>query len=149
MKYRIIITFLLFFMMGVFTISSAVHAAAPPPRPAPEPAAVSLTPGADIDPLKGLVRTAEEAGLKGANPPSVAEFAGRILGGVLALVGILFLALMIYGGIRWMLARGNQEDVAHAKDTVAAAIIGLIVVSLGYVLTTFIFNILQSAAGTA
>ncbi|HBF67608.1 MAG TPA: hypothetical protein DDW36_04255, partial [Candidatus Magasanikbacteria bacterium] len=74
---------------------------------------------------------------------------GRILGGILALVGILFFALMIYGGIRWMLSRGNTQEVEGAKETVVSAIIGLIVVSLGYVLTQFIFSVIQGAASSA
>ena len=114
--------------------------------------AVGTAASAKIDPLTGLKSTAVGAGLLASvntTAPTISVFAGRILGGILALVGILFFALMIYGGIRWMLSRGNTQEVEGAKETVVSAIIGLIVVSLGYVLTQFIFSVIQGAASSA
>jgi len=65
---------------------------------------------------------------------------GSIIQGAFRLVGLAFLVLMVYGGFRWMTARGNEADVEKAKETIIAAIIGLMIVVGAYALTNFIAN---------
>jgi len=66
-----------------------------------------------------------------------AEIIGRVIGIGLSFVGILFLGLLIYGGVIWMLARGNEEEVKKAMDMIQAAIFGLIIVMVAYAITVF------------
>ena len=68
---------------------------------------------------------------------------GKVVGAALAFVGVVFLILMIYGGFLWMLARGNETEVTKAKDTIIAAIIGLIIVLSAYAITSYIGTALQ------
>jgi len=63
---------------------------------------------------------------------------GTIVGAILAFVGVIFFILMIYGGFTWMMARGNEQEAAKAKDLIAAAVIGLIIVLAAYALTAYI-----------
>lgn len=63
---------------------------------------------------------------------------GSVIGIVLSFVGVIFLLLMIYAGISWMTASGNQEKVTKAKDLIINAIIGLIIVLAAYAITSFI-----------
>ncbi len=63
---------------------------------------------------------------------------GQIIGFVLSFVGVLFLILMIYAGLTWMTAGGNQEQVKKARSLMINAILGLIVVMGAYALTAFI-----------
>ncbi len=63
---------------------------------------------------------------------------GSIIGVVLSFVGVIFLILMIYAGLVWMTAQGNQEQVNKAKDLMINAIIGLIIVLAAYAITAFI-----------
>ncbi len=65
---------------------------------------------------------------------------GSIIGLVLSFIGVIFLVLMIYAGISWMTAAGNQEKVTKAKDLIINAIIGLIIVLAAYAITSFIGN---------
>lgn len=67
-----------------------------------------------------------------------ATIIGKIVGSALAFVGILFLILMIYGGIVWMMARGNEQEVAKAKDLIVSAVIGLVIVLSAYAITAYI-----------
>jgi len=62
-----------------------------------------------------------------SNPDSnfIQTKAGQIIGTALSFVGVLFLILMIYAGIRWMTAQGNDQQVTKAKDQLINAIIGL------------------------
>lgn len=71
--------------------------------------------------------------------------AGMIIGVVLSFVGALFLILMIYAGILWMTAQGNDQEVTKAKGLIINAIVGLIIVFAAYALTSFLGNSLLSS----
>ena len=92
----------------------------------------------------GLDKTAEAAGLKSAD---LTVLVGNIIGSALSLVGVVFFILMLYGGFVWMIARGKEEKVNKAKDTITAAVIGLIIVFASYALTDFIFKSLDGQTG--
>jgi TRAP-type C4-dicarboxylate transport system permease small subunit len=59
---------------------------------------------------------------------------------ILSLLGIVFVILMIYGGITYMLARGNEEQTKKAKSLITQAIIGLFIVLAAYAITFFVFK---------
>lgn len=63
-----------------------------------------------------------------------------VIGTVLIVIGIVFLTIMIYAGLRWMTARGNEAFIDKAKDAMFGAIMGLILVSVSYALSAFIFG---------
>lgn len=71
---------------------------------------------------------------------SVPKTIGRVIGAVLAFLGLVFFLLMIYAGIKWMTARGDSGAVTTAKDTMEAAIIGLVITLAAYAITAFIGN---------
>ena len=71
---------------------------------------------------------------------------GKIVGAGLAFIGVLFFGLVIYGGLLWMTARGNEQQVEKAKDLIVAAIIGLVIVLAAYAITSYIGG---SLTGTA
>ncbi|MCX6794994.1 MAG: hypothetical protein NTY31_03375 [Candidatus Falkowbacteria bacterium] len=68
----------------------------------------------------------------------LATKAGLIIGVILSFVGVLFLILMIYAGILWMTASGNDEQIKKAKGLLVNAAIGIIIVFSAYALTTFL-----------
>jgi hypothetical protein len=91
----------------------------------------------------GLDETAGRSGYDTsyANSEARAEVViGDVVAAALALVAFLFFAMMIYAGLRWMTARGNDELVEKARNALQAAIIGFVIVSLSYGLTIFIFK---------
>lgn len=71
---------------------------------------------------------------------NIEGIAQTVLKIALSIMGILFLAFAIYAGIRWMTAQGNEDRVTNAKDTLEAAIIGLVVVASAYAITNLIFQ---------
>lgn len=90
----------------------------------------------------GLSKTAGEAGLSTGG--SVQGIIGNVIGAGLTFVGVLFLVLMIYGGITWMTARGNEQQSKKALDTIMAAVIGLIIVLGSYAFTNFVFTSVEN-----
>lgn len=59
---------------------------------------------------------------------------------ILGLLGVIFMALMLYGGFLWMTARGNESQVEKSKNLITAAIIGLAIVIGAYAITRFIIS---------
>lgn len=88
---------------------------------------------------------AVETGLEAAAPESlknvgsdIPSMIGRVLGSVLGFTGTIFFVLVVYAGLMWMTASGNEEQIAKAKKILTAAIIGLIIVLSAYAITQFI-----------
>lgn len=85
------------------------------------------------------------AGVTGYKTSSNVESITRtVLKVTLSLMGILFFSFALYGGVRWMTAQGNEDHVTTAKNTLEAAAIGLVVVSLSYAITNLVFSKLGS-----
>lgn len=75
--------------------------------------------------------------------PNLESGIGNIIGGVLALVGTIFLILTVYGGITWMIAMGNSDKTEKAKEIIVAAVIGLAITMGAYAITVFVTGRLQ------
>ena len=59
-------------------------------------------------------------------------YLGQIINLLLSMLGVIFTGLVVYGGYRWLTARGNDQQVEQAKGIIRHAIIGLfITVSAG------------------
>ncbi|OGL88884.1 hypothetical protein A3H75_01975 [Candidatus Uhrbacteria bacterium RIFCSPLOWO2_02_FULL_51_9] len=94
----------------------------------------------------GLRATAEVAGLDtNSNLPQVV---GKMVGAGLSLLGLVFLGLMLFGGFRWMTARGEEKPVTQAKDTITNAIIGIAIVVGAYAITDFVLKAVTDTGNT-
>lgn len=50
----------------------------------------------------------------------------------LTLLGMVFLVLLLYAGVIWVLARGNEEEITRAKTTLTRALVGLVIILSSY-----------------
>jgi len=66
--------------------------------------------------------------------------AGQIIGVVLSFIDVLFLILMIFAGLTWMTAQGNEQKISKAKTLIVDAIISIIIVLAAYDFTLFLGN---------
>ena len=96
----------------------------------------------------GLSATAGEAGLRTdvTNPNRII---GGIVGSLSMLVGSIFLVLVIYGGLIWMTAQGNEEKIKKAKNIITSAVIGLVLVFSSYAIANVVIQALTTATSTA
>jgi Type IV secretion system pilin len=78
-------------------------------------------------PLNALQNVGNSAGYQQANNTSVASIAGAIVAAILSLLGVIFIILIIYAGILWMTAQGDEPKLEKAKKIITNAIIGLII----------------------
>jgi len=92
--------------------------------------------------LGGLNNTANAGGVKTATT-DLPTIIGQVVGSVLAFVGVIFFLLIVWAGFGWMLAKGNEEEIKKAKDTIFAAVLGLIVILGAYAITNLIAEIFK------
>ncbi|MBP9761373.1 MAG: hypothetical protein KBD15_04000 [Candidatus Magasanikbacteria bacterium] len=84
----------------------------------------------------------------GISQTDLSTSAGTLVKRLLAATGIIFFGLMVYAGFLWMTARGEEDQIAKARNTIFGAIIGLVITIGAYGLTSLIVTKLQeSAAG--
>lgn len=96
-----------------------------------------------VDPY-GIEATGDASGLSKYNsPPPV--LVGTVVGAALSMVGIIFFILVVYGGILWMTARGNEEQTKKALQTIIAASIGIVIVLSSYAITSFVLDSVNSS----
>jgi hypothetical protein len=74
----------------------------------------------------------------GVEKTDIATMVGTVIRVGLSLVGVAFFVTMIYTGFRWMTARGNDELVTKARNSLIAATIGFVIVISAYAITAFV-----------
>lgn len=89
----------------------------------------------------GVKEIGQTAGYDVNDTRTPESYIGSILTVIFSILGIIFMLLTIYAGIKWMTAQGNNSQIDAAKDTITRAIIGLVIVIVAYGITTFIINI--------
>lgn len=87
----------------------------------------------------GLEKTKSLTQFKAVNK-TLPEMIGSIVSVALSMIGVVFLALALYAGFKWMTAQGNAKDVTLARDTLINATIGIVLIVAAYALTNFIFT---------
>ena len=88
-----------------------------------------------------LGNVADKGGYKTeTNASTVNTIIGTVIQAFLGILGVIFLILMIYAGYTWMTAHGDEQKVTKAKETITAAIIGLVIVIGAYALAFFVIS---------
>lgn len=83
------------------------------------------------------------AGKAGVETVAIGTTVGSVVKGALSAVGLIFFILIFYGGFSWMIARGSEDKIKKARNTVVAAMIGLVVVLAAYAITAFVGGIIK------
>lgn len=88
----------------------------------------------------GLSTTGKEAGYNESLTPDPTIIAGQVVQAVLSVLAIVFLAFMVYAGITWLTAQGDDQKSAKAKKIIEESITGLVIVIAAYAISYFIIN---------
>ncbi|MEK7625403.1 MAG: hypothetical protein AAB467_03575 [Patescibacteria group bacterium] len=86
----------------------------------------------------GLDDTAGKANYDVSGKTNIYSLVGTIIQGFLAALSILFFFLLVYAGLLWMKARGNEQMVTEAKEMIMEAVFGLVIVMSAYGVTSFV-----------
>jgi len=60
--------------------------------------------------------------------PDLGTFLGGVVNVVIGLAGVVFFIMLVWGGIRYISARGDEKAVSDARGTLTSAVIGLLIV---------------------
>lgn len=92
----------------------------------------------------GLQATAEKTGEANSSVFShgLTSGIGVAVYALLSLLGVIFLGLVIYAGILWMTAEGDESKVEKAKSILIQATTGLVIVLAAYAISLFVLSAL-------
>ena len=88
----------------------------------------------------GLQKTGSIAGYDSSTSNTVEGLVGNIILTLLSFVGVLFLALIIFGAITWMTAEGNDDKVKKATTIITNSVIGLVITLSAYAISYFLIS---------
>jgi len=98
------------------------------------------------DPLSRMSRAATKAGLESyAIPQNVVL---SIVVYLLGFVGLIFLIMILVSGAQWLTSSGSEEKISHAKDRLKSAVIGLAIILVAYMITTFVAQVVIKSTCT-
>jgi len=94
--------------------------------------------------LSGLESTATAAQVNsGETDPALVI--GKALEILISILGIIFLIIVVYGGITWMTAQGDPKTVTKGKDMIIEGIIGMAICLGAYAISYFVVQKLTEA----
>ena len=64
-----------------------------------------------------------------------------------AIVGIISVIMIIFGGFKYITSGGDSNNVTSAKNTIIYAVIGLVVVAMAQFIVQFVLNKITNNAG--
>ena len=78
---------------------------------------------------------------------TVPELIGVVITTVLGFLGIVFFLIIFYAGLVWMTARGDEGKIESSKESIIAAVTGLVIIMAAYAITRFVFTSLGANGG--
>jgi len=69
---------------------------------------------------------------------SIQIFIARLIRVFIGLLGVVFLALIVVAGFKWMNSQGAEEQIREAKSQLKSSVIGLLIVMMSYGIAVYI-----------
>ncbi|MBU0625048.1 pilin [Patescibacteria group bacterium] len=74
---------------------------------------------------------------------SIPQIIGKAIALLLGISGVLALIMFVYGGVIWMTAQGNTEQVAKAQKTIIWSVLGLVAIFSSYAIISLVLGLLS------
>jgi len=115
---------------------------------------LTLCLGANLVNAAGFLKS-EATGNINSNAQSVGDIAGydinadalllvqTVINIFLSVIGVLLLVFILYAGYHWLTAKGDEEKVKKAQDTIERAITGIIIIIAAYAISVFVMSRLE------
>ncbi|MFA6171309.1 MAG: pilin [Patescibacteria group bacterium] len=91
--------------------------------------------------------TATYGGYETGGTVSIGSVIAAILTGFYAILGLIFVILIVLAGFKYLNARGDEKKTQEALDQIRHAVIGLVIIVAAYVITYFVFYYLPWSGG--
>lgn len=96
-----------------------------------------------------IVKGAGEACGSSCGPSSIVTLFKNIANVLTFLIGSVSVLMILYGGFRYVISRGDQANVKAAKDTILYAVMGVVVAVIAYAVVQFVVASIGGAAAPA
>lgn len=97
--------------------------------------------GSEIQPqLPKGIQTGPLGNTSVESPKAIVAFIFQI---ITAVAGVIFLVMLLIGGIRYLASSGNEEGTTAAKKSIFQALIGLFIVLSAYAIGAFVINFIK------
>jgi uncharacterized protein YacL len=90
----------------------------------------------------GLTWTTPNTGVNASNLNDPGQIAQLVVNILVWAIGVIAVAFIIVGGIKYATSGGDEKKVASAKNTILYAVIGLVVALLANVIIRLVLNAL-------
>jgi uncharacterized membrane protein YjgN (DUF898 family) len=97
------------------------------------------------DDQEGMEDVSTSFGVTSSAPRDIRVIIAQVIGVFLGLLGILFLALIVLAGYKWMMAQGDSSKVDEAKEQLRTSAIGLVIILAAWGITIFVLNSILKA----
>lgn len=75
-----------------------------------------------------------------ANVSDIRTIVARVIRIFLGFLGMIFVVLMVTAGFKWMNSQGDEKAISGAKQQIAAAVIGLMIILASYGITYLVMK---------
>lgn len=72
---------------------------------------------------------------------NIGPILGNVVVAILVIAAVIALFFLIWGGIKWIMSGGDKAKVETARNTIIAAIIGLIVTFLAFFILSLVLSL--------
>lgn len=72
---------------------------------------------------------------------SLGDIISTLITIVMIIAGLIFLVMLIIGGVRWIVSGGDKAQTEAARGQITAALIGLVIVFSAYAIATLVGSV--------
>ena len=82
----------------------------------------------------------EDTGL--AQDVNLPDFIARIISWVVGILGVVLVALFVYGGVTYATSIGNEDRIETGKKIMLYAIIGVVIIAIAFAISRYVIQAL-------
>lgn len=75
-------------------------------------------------------------------PTDIEKAIMQVTNYILGFIAIIATLIVIYGGVLYLTAAGNDDQIAKAKGTISAGVIGVVIAGLAYALVIVVTTVI-------
>ncbi|PJA47194.1 hypothetical protein CO172_02770 [Candidatus Uhrbacteria bacterium CG_4_9_14_3_um_filter_36_7] len=97
--------------------------------------------------LNGVDQAANKAGFS-TTSKDIYTVTGELISVLLGALGIAFVLLLVYAGILYLVAQGDENTTKKAMKIIKTAVMGMVLIAGAYAVANFVISALVSVYGS-
>jgi heme/copper-type cytochrome/quinol oxidase subunit 2 len=78
----------------------------------------------------------------GGVPTDITNAIMNITNWILGFIAVIATLIVIYGGVQYLTAAGNEDQIANAKKTISYGVIGVVIAGLAYAIVIVVSTVI-------